>query len=156
VLSKDGAGLALGDESAVLALVASGGSLRVTAVGGDGFDESYPLAASAWRPLRKKKPEKGVRYKNKSGPVRVVVIKSGKRLLVKGKGEGLGHSLASEPDVVQVELQLGTRHFCLEFGGSGPFKAGKKLLRRKAPVASGCPAAGSPSGAFLPAAPGDR
>jgi len=153
VVSKDGAGLVLGDESAVLALIASGGSLRVAAIGGDGFDTSYPLAASSWQPLRKKKPEKGVRYKNKGGPVRAIVIKSGKRLLVKGKGEGLGHSLAGEPDAVQVELRVGARRFCLEFGGPGRFKPGKKLLRKNMPTASECPDLGSPSGAFLSSVP---
>lgn len=149
VVSVDRADLALGDEADVLGLVASGGRLRIVALGGDGFDASYDLDASLWQPLKKKKPEKGVRYRNASGPIRSVVIKSGKRLLVKGKGDALDQSLASEPSVVEVELVLGARRFCLAFGGSGPFKAGKKLLRRKAADASGCPVASSPSGAFV-------
>jgi hypothetical protein len=70
-------------------------------------------------------------------------------LKVKGKGAALGHNLLVQPNSVGVVLTIGTRTFCLGFGGEQKFKENKKLLAKNAAIPSGCPGAASPSGAFV-------
>lgn len=140
VLSRDGAALGLADVSDVAALIAAGGTLRVTAVGGDAFDATYPLPADGWALLKAKTPAKGVRFKNAGGPITKITLKAGKQLQVQGKGTALEQSLGAEPDEVRVELRIGTRRYCLAFGGtSSTFTAGKTLNRKSAAAPAACP-----------------
>jgi hypothetical protein len=130
-----------------------GGTLRVvgtigTSVGG-AFDDTYDLPAANWQPIKKKNPDKGYKFK-KGDPIKSVLLKNGKMAKIKGKGAGLGHNLATQPNSVGVVLTIGTRTFCLGFGGEEKFKENKKLLAKNAPIPNGCPgAAASPSGAFV-------
>ena len=140
ILSHDAAQLGLADVPDVTALFAAGGSLRVTAVGGDGFDATYPLPRDGWDVLKTKTPAKGVRFKDKAGPITKVTLKAGKQLQVAGKGAALQHSLALEPDLVRLELRIGTRRYCLEFGGTeSDFTASKQLRRKDAGRPAACP-----------------
>ena len=140
IVSHDAAQLGLADVPDVTALFAAGGSLRVTAVGGDGFDATYPLPHEGWRLLKTKTPAKGVRFKAKGGPITKVTLSAGKQLQVLGKGAALQHSLLLEPDFVRVELRVGTRRYCLEFGGTEKgFTAGKSLERKDAARPADCP-----------------
>lgn len=146
VLVKDGGvDLGAGPGSADDPTVA-GSSLRI--VGGT-FDDTYALPSGNWVPLKKKKPEKGYKFK-KGDPIKTILVKPGKQLKIVGKGEALGHSLGADPERVDVELRLGGRRYCMTFGGDTTFKDGKKFLAKNAPTATGCPGGGgSPSGAFL-------
>lgn len=140
VLSRDAAQLGLADVPDVSALFAAGGSLRVTAVGGDRFGATYPLPAEGWGLLKTKAPAKGLRFKAKGGPITKVKLRAGKLLQVLGKGAALQHSLALEPDLVRVELCVGTRCYCLEFGGTErSFTASKSLRRKDAGPPLDCP-----------------
>lgn len=134
--STDKAQLDLGGD--VPALLAAGGSLRLRAMGGDGFDATIPLPAGGWAPLDRKKPAKGIRFRGR-GTVRTLVIKPGKTLLVKGRGVGLGFTLGQEPGIVQLEVTIGDRRLCLEFPPPGKFTSGKRLVRTKAQRARECP-----------------
>lgn len=138
VVSKDRAQLDLGSDVDVAALQAADGWLRVRAAGDGGFDVTYPLPAGGWKPLKAKKPAKGLKHPG-HGPITKVVLTSGKQLLVTAKGQALGIDLATKLGPVQVELALGARRYCLEFGGRERFKAGKRLLRRKSERATACP-----------------
>jgi hypothetical protein len=139
VRSKDQMQTDLGDAAGIAALLAEGGRLRLVAVGGDGFDVTIPLPGSGWKVLKKKRPEKGVRFRG-AGAIREVVIKPGKQLGVKGQGADLGFTLLEEPEAVQVQVELGDRQLCLEFPRPGKFVAQKRLLRANAAPAPACPA----------------
>jgi cysteine-rich repeat protein len=131
VRSLDAPQLVVGDGTDVSALLAEGGSLHVVAVGADGFDATYPLAARRWRPLRQGNPGYGVRYRDKAGPITQVLLKSHQLLEVTGTGARLVQSLGSEPAMVNIDLQLGRYRYRLEFGGdTQKFKTNKRLFRR--------------------------
>ena len=55
-----------------------------------------------------------------------------------GKGAGLGHTLAANPDPATVLLATGTERDCLSFGG-GRFVAGKKYLATHVLPPAACP-----------------
>jgi hypothetical protein len=121
------------------------GELVVEATGG--ASSRFALDAGLWKPINAAKPERGCRYRK--GPVVATVqIKTGKALEIVAEAEDLGVPLASDPRPVRLELRHGDVRHCLEFGGTGQFKAGKKLLAKNAAQATACPAA-SPSGAFV-------
>ncbi len=118
---------------------ANGGSLRVV---GTGIDDTYALPAANWLPIGDPADHKGFKYKDRmlvAGPIKTAQIKAGKFLKATGKGSQLGHSLASDPTPVDVVLTLGTRRFCLHFGGTVTFKPGKSLAAKDAPDSPGCP-----------------
>jgi hypothetical protein len=133
VQSADVPQLVIGDGRDPAPLAAAGGSLRVTAVGGDGFDVTYPLLAEGWKVVGPTDDPRGLRYRNPSGPITSVVFKAGRMLRMIGKGPQLAHSLGSEPAVVRVVLQLGPYGYRAEFGGNlQRFTAELLLLRKRA------------------------
>jgi hypothetical protein len=83
--------------------------------------------------------------------VATVQVKAGKMLKVVAKADDLGIPLDADPRPVRIEVRHGDVRQCVEFpaGGPGGFKAGEKLLAKRAGVATVCPAAASPSGAFV-------
>ena len=121
--------------------VVNGGALRVR---GGSFDDTYELPSSGWKYQGKAGQGKGYKFA-KGAAIKSVIVKSGKLVRVIGKGSGLGHDLATNPDPVDVTLTLGDRKYCMRFGGTVQFKDGTKFLGKSAPA----PAACSPSGAFL-------
>jgi len=140
LVSADREQLTLGDVSEIPMLIAQGGTLRVAAVGGDGFAKTYPLAASGWQLIDRRHPDRGVRYSDEASAIEEVRFETGKRLVVVGEGPDLDQSLDQEPVVVEVELRIGTRVFCLAFGGERRvFAARKKLHRRRAERPPTCP-----------------
>ncbi len=128
LVAKD-AGLVAGDPTQ------TGGSLRVSTSAGGGFDTSYPLPASRWKPIGK---VRGYRFKDPAGPIKSVVVKPGKLAKAIGKGSGLGHTLAVNPDPVTVLLAVGTQRDCMSFAG-GKFVARKKYLATNDPPPAACP-----------------
>jgi hypothetical protein len=120
------------------------GELVVEAVGAGAPIARFPLAASLWKPIKQRRPEKGCKYRK--GPVVATVqIKSGKMLKVVANGDDLGVPLDADPRPVRLELRHGDLRHCVEFGVDtrGMHKPGKKLLARKADPATACPEAPS-------------
>jgi len=118
--------------------VEAGGSLRIVSLSGDTFDDTYSLPKDGWRYLASKRPEKGYKF-TKGDPIKTVIVKPGRFIKVVGKGTTLGHTLATDPRPVHVELRLGDELYCLTFGGQVRFKTDKKYLAKKAPTALACP-----------------
>jgi hypothetical protein len=142
LVSRDTSQLVLGDAADIPALITQGGSLRITAVGGDGFDTIYPLPAAGWRLLHPQRPQDGIRYRAPRGPITSVVLRAGRLLVVKGKGPQLAQSLGTDPAAVQVELEVGALQYSLEFDSSIPrqFQSNRRLLRRGASPPAACTA----------------
>jgi hypothetical protein len=115
-----------------------GGSLRVVATGGSGFDDTYDLAPTAWRYIRNAGDERGYKF-SKGTPVRKVLLKPGKVLKIVAKGDALGHDLTLAPDAVQVEFRLGEQRYCLAFDQGLVFKPEKKLLGKSSEAPATCP-----------------
>jgi len=115
-----------------------GGMLQVFTQAGDRFDTRYPLTASRWKRIGKPGAPKGYRFTDAAGPIRSVIVKQAKIAKVLGKGAGLGHTLAANPDPVTVLLAVGTQRDCMSFGG-GKFVAGKKYLATNDPPPAACP-----------------
>jgi cysteine-rich repeat protein len=144
VRSSDGEHLVLGDGGDPTALLADGASLRVVAVGGDGFDATYELPAQHWQLLDAGQPAAGLAYRNAEGAIYNVVFRAGTGIRIAGKGSLLEHTLETEPLLVQVELRFGRYRYCLEFGGhTQKFTMGEKLLRKGAARPAACPAPAS-------------
>jgi hypothetical protein len=120
----------------------SGGSLRVVATGGDGFDDTYTLPTGNWDYMGNAGENRGYKYQDKlltSGPIRLVIVRPGKLAKMVGRGPGLGHTLATQPTSVRVTLTLGDRPYCLEFGGLPSFTANKRFSAKDAPAPGACP-----------------
>jgi hypothetical protein len=120
---------------------AAGGSLRIF---GDGFDDTYPLPASGWIAIGKPGAVMGYKYQDKlleNGPINGVQITGGKLFKAAGKGPGLLHELGeSAPDAVGIVLELGTRRYCLSFGGEAKYNPQKlQLAAKNAPAPTECP-----------------
>jgi hypothetical protein len=119
----------------------SGGSLRVKATGGDGFDATYPLPLGGWVKLGKT-PNKGYKYTDKVGaygPLNAAMVKPGKLVKATGKGDALTHTLATQPGSVSVTLRIGDLDYCMVFGGTQKFIANKKLTAKDATAPGACP-----------------
>lgn len=133
MLSKDfGIGLGRGPESADDPVV-NGGSLRVLSEGGAAFDDTYALPAENWQYASAKKPEKGYTFKG-GDPIQKVIVKPGKQIRISGKGQLLGHELASAPDAAIVELRLGERRYCFRFGGTVTYEQDRSFTAVAAPA----------------------
>ena len=114
-----------------------GALLRVVSSGGDAFDDSYALPAERWRYVGKRGLSKGYKFGGGT-PVRAVLVRPS-TLKVKAKGEALGHTLATDPRPVVIELQVGDTRFCFEFGGTMGFTPDKKFTSKNAPAPLACP-----------------
>jgi hypothetical protein len=132
LLAKD-ASIALADPRQ------AGGTLHVFTTAGDAFDATYPLAASGWKAIGKPKAIKGYRFKGGSGPIKLVLVKAGKIVKIVGKGAALRQSLALDPQPVDVVLTAGAARYCVSFGGTPTFTAGKRFLATNAPPPNACP-----------------
>ena len=140
-------GLSVGSKDTALTLGAgndseddptsAGATVRIRSVDG-GFDDTYVLPASNWSLVGKSGQGKGYKYKDKSGPITLVVVKAGKSLKVTGKGVGLGHWLAVDPSPVDVAVTLGAHRYCLRFGGTTAWKVDKQFKASKAPAPAEC------------------
>jgi hypothetical protein len=108
-----------------LAVESAGGSHRIT------------LDPGAWKPLKKKRPEKGCKYAKPGGPS--IVVKAGKLLKLRVAGPDLGVPLTADPRPVRLGLRQGDVRLCVEFGGQGKLTAGKKLLSKASPAPTDCP-----------------
>lgn len=114
--------------------VENGAQLRVVGIGTAAL---YSLPAAHWKYLGKPGAPRGYRLRA-SGPFRSIVVKAGK-LVLKGQGEELAHSLALDPRPVRIEFVLGAQPSCFEFGGTVAFTPGRSYVARRAPTASACP-----------------
>jgi hypothetical protein len=79
---------------------------------------------------------KGYEWRGR-GAVRKIVFRPG-RLDVRGEGTNLVQTLFTDPGAVQVVLQLGSRQWCLEFGGTFDVRSARKLRAHDAPAPLGC------------------
>jgi len=138
--SRDSTQLVLGDAGDPAPLLASGAVLRVIGIGGDWFDETYPLEAAGWEPISARNPRAGIRYRSASGPITTLVFRANSMLRIVGRGAGLTHRLDNEPEAIQIELRFADFDYCLEFGGAVQrHKAGRRLVRKGALRPLGCP-----------------
>jgi len=125
--------------------VVNGGSLRILTSDGCGgpCDDTYPLPSSGWSYIGPPGDGKGYRYKDTSGPIRLVLIRAGRRTRIVGRAGSspLGHELAAPPEPVDVVLSLGTvpRRWCMTFGGVTSFIADTRFSGKNAPAPSACP-----------------
>jgi polyvinyl alcohol dehydrogenase (cytochrome) len=110
-----------------------GGSLRVRASAGDQFDDAYPLPGSGWHAQGG-----GYTFRLRGGPISHVTVRPGHQVLVAGRG-ALSQTLAANPAAVEVILQLGARRFCMAFGGTETFQAGRRFRAVNAPAPAACP-----------------
>jgi glucose/arabinose dehydrogenase len=122
-----------------------GGSLRIVSTAG-GFDDTYPMPSTFWSYIGKPADGKGYKYKDTqqvSGPIKAATVRNGKMLRVTGRGMGLSHTLASNPDPVSAVLQTGTKHYCMTVGTSTgartTFKANKVFTAKNASTPGACP-----------------
>jgi len=113
-----------------------GGSLHVVSSSG-GFDTTYDLPKEGWRPLKRRNASKGWKFTS-TGPITHVIVKPGRRLIVRGAGGDLGHTLANDPRPVGVVLDLGAHEYCMSFGGEPTFAPGKKYVAKNADAPPSC------------------
>jgi len=147
--AKKGIGLLSADTSLTLGAgnesaddpVLHGGTLRVVSAAGDGFDDTYQLAADRWSYKKKVGQNLGYKFRPTS-PIRSVLVQPNKRIKIVANGTGLGHTLGADPQPVDVVLTVGGHCYCWRFGGDVAFKADKKWLAKNAsaPAACGAPA----------------
>jgi hypothetical protein len=119
-----------------------GARLRLVSTGADAFDATFPLPANGWSLVGKPGSSKGYRYKDETlaaGPVKAAVLKGGKLLKIAGKGPALPHTLAADPDPVDVVFTMGGVQLCLRFGGTTKLTAGKSFKASNAPPPGACP-----------------
>ncbi len=112
------------------------------------FDATYTLPASNWTAVLKKGVVAGYKYadsKRLLGPVSAAQIVAG-GLKITGKGAGLSHSLATEPQDVSVVVASGDTALCAGVGESSKktYKAGKLFKGTKNPAPASCPDAPLP------------
>ncbi|MFN8544400.1 MAG: FG-GAP-like repeat-containing protein [Candidatus Binatia bacterium] len=123
--------------------VEQGASLRFATVAGDRFDVTYRLPKAHWRYLGHKGEGRGYRFTGLK-PFRSVVVKTRRTIRVRARGAGLLATLGADPTPVDVVLTLGEQRYCLRFGGTTTFVAGRKFLAQSAPTAAACAANDAP------------
>jgi hypothetical protein len=113
-----------------------GGHVRVRS---DVFDDTYDLPAAGWRHIGAPGASLGYVYRDPVGPIRYVRVKTGTLVKAIGRGAGLGHSLATNPDPVTVVVQTGAagQRYCMTFGGAVSFRPDRTYRAKAAPAA--CP-----------------
>jgi len=121
----------------------AGASLRLFAGSGTGGGEDFFLPASGWSVIGTPGENRGYTYKDTTkgfvGPIMSVVLSSGKLLQARGKGSLLALPLANDPESVAIVLQTGSQRYCLSFGGTTAFKAGKSFSAKNANAPGTCP-----------------
>jgi hypothetical protein len=125
-----------------------GGSLRVSSLAGDRFDDTYDLPVLGWKPIGRKDRVRGWKFRH-GDPVRKVLLRVGKRIEIVAKGPRLGHSLGANPEAVDVVLTVGRTRYCMRFGGQAVFRDGRRYVAKMAPPPAFCASGGSPSAAFI-------
>ncbi|HEX6132073.1 MAG TPA: hypothetical protein VF044_10095 [Actinomycetota bacterium] len=119
--------------------VVQGGSVSIASGSpGGAFTATHTLGGQ-WKVLGKPEAGKGYKWKSRTSPVRLVLIKTGKLLKVKAAGADVGFDLDDDPDPVMIEVCTGARRYCLELGGDTTFKDGRKWVAKKAPAPGACP-----------------
>jgi hypothetical protein len=137
LVAKDtGLTLGRGNESADDPVV-HGGTLTISSNAG-GFGATLDLVGG-WKYIGKVGQGRGYKWKSRNAPIRTILIKAGK-LVLAGRGAGLGFDLDRDPNPVRVVLALGAHTYCLEFGGAAPkFKANRLYRAKRAPAPATCP-----------------
>jgi hypothetical protein len=115
----------------------TGGRLRVSTTSGDAFDVDVPLPPTAWRTIGKADAGRGYKYVT-DGPIRSVTVKTGGALRIVGSGADLGLTLNADPTPVVVELEVGGRRYCMQFGGDVQFRPGRRFVAHEAPAPAQC------------------
>jgi hypothetical protein len=115
----------------------AGGSLRVRTTAGDTFDMQFVLPASGWRTIGRPEEPRGYKYRT-DGAVRSITIKSGGVLRIAGSGADLALSLQTNPNPVRVDLTIGGRSYCMQFGGDATFKPGRRFVARASLAPAQC------------------
>lgn len=122
-----------------------GGSVRILTTGGCGgpCDDTYPLPSGGWSYLGQPGDDRGYRFTDTSGPIRVVVVRAGGRIKVIGRATSspLGHELAANPQPVDVVLSTGFApyRYCMEYGGTTTFVANVRFVAKNAGAPAACP-----------------
>ncbi len=125
--------------------VVNGGSLRIRTGDGCGgpCDDTYTLASGGWSYIGQAGDNRGYRFRDPIGPIRLVVVRAGRRLRVVGRATAmpLGHELAADPQPVDVVLSVGTvpHRYCMEYGGGTSFVANTRFIARNANAPALCP-----------------
>lgn len=117
------------------------GALRIVAEQAGGYARTIDLDAEHWKPVNRKRPERGCKYR-KGDTVATVLLKPGKVLKVITYSTDLGFPLDADPRPVRVEVRHGDIRHCLRFDpvDKGKFKPGKMLLSKNRTRADACPA----------------
>lgn len=95
----------------------------------------WGLAASGWRSLGN---GRGYEYRDTSGPVRRVLLRTRKQVVVRLRGGPLGLDVAPLP--LELTLSTGTAAWCMRFAEAHVFRQGKRLLAGRSAAPASCPA----------------
>jgi DUF3089 family protein len=95
------------------------------------------LPANRWHYVKHKGAVVGYSFSAK-GVVHTVKIQTGKSIKMRGGG-AVGHTLGANPDPVRVVLTLGGQQYCMSFGGSASFEAGRAYAATSAAAPGTCP-----------------
>ena len=120
-----------------------GATVRVVSTTlGAAFDTTYQLPSSGWKYLGKAGQNKGYTYKDSkllSGPISSAKL-APRQLNLIGKGSGLGYSIGTtNPGPVSVVLAVRGTKYCMTYGGTIKFLAGKSFTGLNAAAPGGCP-----------------
>ncbi len=113
------------------------GDLVIESRGAGEAPRRFVLDPSGWRPIRRKKPERGCRYDGAS-VVRSIRLRDG-RLRVSALADDLGVPLGDDPTPVRIRLRHGERNYCFTFGGTVAHRPVRRLVARGAPAVEACP-----------------